>query len=335
MMRGRPVAVVSAPAAAPDVPAVESRSPGQAFRTRAQETLQALQLTDAALNRAVLMTRAGLLLHYDSLPQVGRELWRELQALERESAALAEDGDRRRRARDARADRRAVAEAASHRALHVGQRRTPKLDDLLRASRAAPEPRQPGGGAAAAALDAAHVLMQFVQAPESADSRGGGSRARHDLQAADLNPDTSGPLAAHGRIIVDLLPRVDGELRAILTSPVGARVEAVQQALLQSAGAAEARAQRFRLLLYASALVLLVYCCCIFARLRGERGGAAPKGAAADSGEQDDRPWHAGLQRRARDQQPQSDRAHQRRRACRRRWRTCWRPSTAVASPVT
>jgi signal transduction histidine kinase len=46
------------------------------------------------------------------------------------------------------------------------------------------------------------------------------------------------------------------------------RVEAVQQALLQSASAAETRAQRFRILLYGSALVLLAYLLWIVARLR-------------------------------------------------------------------
>jgi signal transduction histidine kinase len=115
--------------------------------------------------------------------------------------------------------------------------------------------------------DAAHLLMQFVQAPE-ATPPDTAQAALATIEAAMLDPEAAGPLAAHARVIVEVLPRVDGLLRAILESPAGARGEAVQQALLQSANAAEARAQGYRLLLYASAMILLGYLLFLFARLR-------------------------------------------------------------------
>jgi signal transduction histidine kinase len=62
---------------------------------------------------------------------------------------------------------------------------------------------------------------------------------------------------------------VDQALRGVIAMPVAAHVETLQRTLLQSSSVAEARAQRFRLLLYASALVLLVYLVYLVARLRG------------------------------------------------------------------
>ncbi len=266
MIRGRPVVIVSMMLLVLTYLLVKSRSPGQAFRARAQETLQALQLADAALNREVLMTRAGLLLHYDSLPQVGRALGRELQALERESAALAENGD----AVVARETRRLTDTLSAKGRLieHFTSDYAVLRNSATYFAHLVPSlSRGNLGGAAPGAVDAAHVLMQFVQAPDSAEP-GAAEAALATIDTAEVAPDTAGPMAAHGRLIVDYLPRVDAELRAILTSQVGDRVEGVQQALLQSAGAAEARAQRFRILLYGSALILLAYLLLIFARLR-------------------------------------------------------------------
>jgi hypothetical protein len=49
---------------------IQSRSPDLALRARMQEHLQALELHDTELTRDVLLVRAGLLPHYDSLPQI-------------------------------------------------------------------------------------------------------------------------------------------------------------------------------------------------------------------------------------------------------------------------
>ncbi len=266
MTRGRPLVIVSALLLLLTLLLIKSRSPGQTFRTRAQQSLQALQLADAMLNRAVLMIRAGLHLHYDALPQLGRELWRELWSLQRESAALAENGDRAIASEvhglsDALAAKSQLVEHFTS-DYAVLRNSTTYFGHLVQHLG-----RAESGVRAPRVVDAAHVLMQFVQAPE-ATPPDAAQEALATIDAARLDPDAAGPLAAHARIIVEVLPRVDSLLRAILESPVGARSEAVQQALLQSANAAEARAQRFRLLLYVSALVLLGYLLFLFARLR-------------------------------------------------------------------
>lgn len=270
MTRGRPIVIVSALLLLLTYLLLESRSPGQVFRARAQESLQALQLTDATLNRSVLMIRAGLHLHYDALPQLGGELERELRSLQGESATLAETADRAvagesQRLTDALAAKRQLVEHFTS-DYAVLRNSTTYFGHLVQRLG-----RAESGVVAPRVVDAAHVLMQFVQAPE-AISIDAAQAALATIDAARLDPDAIGPLAAHARIIVEVLPRVDSLLRAILESPAGARGEAVQQALLQSANAAEARAQRFRLLLYASALVLLGYLLFLFARLRANAG---------------------------------------------------------------
>jgi signal transduction histidine kinase len=267
MTNGRPIAIVAVLLLLLTYLLIKSGSPGQDVRTRGQTALQALQLSDAALNRAVLMVRAGLLPHYDSLPAIGRDLGRELQALELEGATLAAHGDtvvaqETQRLTDALAEkRRLIEEFTSDNA--VLRNSTTYLGYL--AQRLNHDGRSDGH--TARALEAAHVLMQFVQGPELADGPAVDA-ALGSLEISDRSSDAARALHSHGRLIVDLLRRVDGELRAILTTPIGARVEAVQRALLQSAAVAEMRATRFRYLLYGSALVLLAYLLYLFARLR-------------------------------------------------------------------
>jgi signal transduction histidine kinase len=265
--RGRPVVIVCVLLLLLTYLLIRSRSPGQDFRARGQTALQALQLSDASLNRAVLMVRAGLLPHYDSLPQVERELRQELQGLEREGAALAADGDtvvarETQRLTDALSEKRRLIEEFTSDNAVLRNSTTYFAHLLQRLSR-----ERHGDPPTLRLVDAAHVVMQFAQAPELADAVVVDASLA-TLEQSDNTTETTGALAAHGQVIVDLLPRVDDELREILTTPVGERVEAVQRAVLQSAAAAEARAGRFRLLLYCSALVLLAYLVYVFARLR-------------------------------------------------------------------
>jgi signal transduction histidine kinase len=69
---------------------LQSRSPDLALRARVQETLQTLQLHDTELTRDVLLARAALLPHYDSLPRTGQSLTRTVDTLRAESAADAQ-----------------------------------------------------------------------------------------------------------------------------------------------------------------------------------------------------------------------------------------------------
>src|SRR5262247_436236 len=68
---------------------LQSQSPDLALRTRLHEAIQTVQLHDTELTRDILLARAGLLPHYDALPQTGQHLRRALEALHAESATVA------------------------------------------------------------------------------------------------------------------------------------------------------------------------------------------------------------------------------------------------------
>jgi signal transduction histidine kinase len=268
MTRSRPIAIVTALVLLLTYLLIESRSPAQAARTRAHQALQALQLHDSTLNHAVLMTRAGLLLNYDPVGAARNGVVQELDALATESKTLEREGEplvatETRTLVDAvRRKQRLVDDFISDNAvLRNSTTYTASLVQNLDQTIAAAE-RRPQG------VRAANALMRFIQAPDSTAHRQV-EAAVAALHRAGLDPNTTGPLAAHARIILDLLPRVNEELRDVIAMPVATRVETLQRTLLQSSSVAEGRAQRFRLLLYASALVLLVYLVYLFARLRG------------------------------------------------------------------
>ena len=131
MTRGRPMAVVAVLLLLLTYLLIKSRSPISPARMRAHQALQAVQLHDGELNRAVLMARAGLLLHYDSVAATGHGLERELHTLTVESTRLAADGDPARAPADARAGRDHPSKTAARAGLHLGQCRAPELDHLL------------------------------------------------------------------------------------------------------------------------------------------------------------------------------------------------------------
>jgi DAHL domain/Enoyl-CoA hydratase/isomerase len=71
---------------------IQSKSPDLALRARMQDALQSIQLHDTELTRDILLARAGLLPHYDALPQTGQHLWRALEALHAESLIESKSG---------------------------------------------------------------------------------------------------------------------------------------------------------------------------------------------------------------------------------------------------
>jgi PAS domain S-box-containing protein len=247
---------------------LQSRSPDLALRTRIHEAIQTLQLHDTELTRDVLLARAGLLPHYDALPRTGQSLSRTVGILRAESATLSGQ------AAQAMGRHVEALAAALHRKLtlveyftsdnavlrnsmmyltYVGQ----TLDARVEA--------EPAVAADIAALS--HVLLRFTHTPEL--------RVGQEVEAAlqrlsDVPrfPQDLHTLVAHGRLMVALLPQVDTLLRQIIAAPTAAHAAAFQDALLQYTTRAEARAQRFRVLLYLVAVMLLGYLLYQFARLR-------------------------------------------------------------------
>ena len=113
-----------------------------------------------------------------------------------------------------------------------------------------------------------HALLRFIHTPE----RAWATRSRQCSGASHSAPFPQDlhTLVAHGRLMVEVLPQVDTLVRQIIAAPTAAHAAALQDAVLQYATRAEARAQRFRVLLYLVAVMLLGYLLYQFARLRAQ-----------------------------------------------------------------
>jgi PAS domain S-box-containing protein len=250
---------------------IQSRSPDLVLRARMHEGLQALGLHDAELTRDVLLARAGLLPHYDSLTQTGVKLRETLDALRRENAAVSGDA-----ARDIgphvdaltrvvqekltlveyfKSDNALLRNSSTYFA-HAGQ----TLGERLRA----------GGAASPAEITAlSQAMLRFMQSPEAAAGQEASRALERLSRVPALRADGEAlSLATHGWLIVELLPQVDALLRQIVAAPIMARADAVQDVVLRHSNRIEARAQVFRVLLYLVAVVLLGYLLYQFGRLR-------------------------------------------------------------------
>ncbi len=111
------------------------------------------------------------------------------------------------------------------------------------------------------------LLLQFIHTPEPSAAREV-EAALNRLSHIPRLPRNLPTLIAHGWLVVKMLPQVNVHLRQSIAAPTTVHADALQDAVLQYANQVEARAQRFRLLLYLVAVVLLGYLIYQFARLR-------------------------------------------------------------------
>jgi signal transduction histidine kinase len=246
---------------------IESRGPDQMRLARVHGALQAIQLHDAELNRDVLLVRSGLLAHYDSLTSIGRKLADDLNVLRSEGATLD------RRATGPIADEIAALDTALSQKLTLIEYL--KSDNaVLRNSiayftesmRARGEIGREGRPAVEAAA-LSHAVMHFIGAPEPDVNKQAAAVLARVARLAQRSQDLK-PITAHGELVLELLPRLDTLLAQIVASPTVMRAERLQRAIMDSAGNTETRAQRFRLLLYLVALLLLGYVVLQVTRLR-------------------------------------------------------------------
>jgi PAS domain S-box-containing protein len=247
----------------------ESRSPDLDLRSRMYWTLQSFDLHDAELTRDVLLARAGLLPNYDSLVLAGQQIGDDLATLRSQGQSAADAS-----ARAVLGERvEALAKAAQEKLTQVDYFKSDNA--LLRNSlaylghsQALMHARQ---GAAKAigdqVLELSRLLLRFVQAPDV--ELGMEIRGVLDRLSKIAGSEDESPLPfAHGRLIVDTLPRVDALMRDIIGGETTARTRALQKAVLEYSGRVEARAQIYRYLLYGVSLILLAYLVYQFLRLR-------------------------------------------------------------------
>lgn len=247
----------------------ESRSPDLDLRSRMYWTLQSFDLHDAELTRDVLLARAGLLPNYDSLVVASRQIGDDLATLRAQGQTAADES-----ARALLGERvEALARAAQEKLVQVDYFKSDNA--LLRNSlaylghsQALMQARQRAGKAVGdQVLELSRLMLRFVQAPDA--ELGMEIRGVLDRLARIGGAEEESPLPfAHGRLIVDTLPRVDALMREIIGGMTTAQTRELQKAVLQYSSRVEARAQIHRYLLYGVSLILLAYLVFQFLRLR-------------------------------------------------------------------
>jgi PAS domain S-box-containing protein len=249
---------------------IQSRSPDLALQARLHEALHAFELYDAGLTRDVLLVRAGLLPHYDTLVQASRGLSQTLATLRQASQGASGEAanilGRHVEALDA-ALRQKLTALEYFKADNALLRNS--LMYVLRAGQALRSDAAAVGHETVAADVAAlsHALLRFLQTPERMVGEEIGAIMDRLPPALPFTRDLPS-LVAHGRLIVDVLPQVDTLLRQLVDAPTTTHARALREAALQYYRQVEVRAQIFRWLLYLVAVTLLGYLLALFARLR-------------------------------------------------------------------
>lgn len=245
---------------------------------RAGAALDDYALAESALRRDVLSARAGLLRDYDPLV-------REVASL---NAAIARLGEFQSAYPESDAAISALTQSIARQERLTEQFKTDNA--LLQNSlayfgmfSATPAGHGPSAGLspAVSALAAAVLGLTLDGSPENAAEVG---QRLDDLAAAAEAAGSANmidPLLAHGRLLRDLLPATDRIVKTIAAVPDPAEENAVRDIVRERHAAAEQLAQKFRLLLFAAAVLLLGLLIEFGRRLRA-RGLALRKRAALE-----------------------------------------------------
>lgn len=249
---------------------LHSQNPDASLRERMYEALHVFEVHDAELNRDVLLARAGLLPHYDSLSAAMDGLYGALADLEAWNETASEDLDaaigghvadlsRAVQKKETlleyfKADNALLRNSLMY-FLHTGH--------ILSTQTAAND-----RAVAAAIGTLSNAMLRFVRTPQQAVSNEIKTALNHMTGANLSHQHDLHTLALHGHLIIDVLPDVDVTLRQLLAAPTTTRVRALRDASLQYYSHMETRAQTYRVLLYLVAVVLLAYLVYLFNRLR-------------------------------------------------------------------
>lgn len=225
-------------------------------------TLDDFALAEASLDRDVLQARAGLLTDYDPLVRSSDERDAAVAELRAQAAAEGLDaGPVDRLAALIKIEETLTERFKSDNAL---LRNSLSYVTLLSAS--------PGWHDRNSHLRAlATALLQLALDP-SARSQQAVEEGLLDLAVqppVEADQGTAQALASHARLLKIVLPSVDDTVRGLLAVQTGEPLEETRAQFARSHAASESLAQRFRLLLYATSVLLALALIDLGRRLRG------------------------------------------------------------------
>ena len=239
---------------------IRATTPDTERHERILGALQTLILNESTLHRDVLRARDGLLSNYDPLVRSLKELRESGSTIQR----LNDDADTEHSVRDLPA---ALDEQAS--LVETFKSRNALLQNSLRYFGYAIQQLDTDDSDQPAAIkgSVASEMLRFVGSPSQDNAASAG--ASLDRMAASASPSRQdiSAVVAHGRLIVSTLPAVDGIVAGLLASTVGDRARAVQARYLEQHAQVLSEANHFRLVLYATAILLAGSLAFMFVRL--------------------------------------------------------------------
>jgi PAS domain S-box-containing protein len=237
---------------------IGSRDPDRESRLHTLETLRELEVHDAQFSRDVVLARAGQLASYDPLMEDRQRLLADLVSLKAAAARGSEA------AKTIAQEHIAAIEVAITDKLaaveHFKSDNALARNSLLYLTRSVAILDADAAEYQIRPVDGAHLQHLLLRFVETLDSEAGREiRGELDHLAAATVRSGMPLLLAHGRIIVEVLPRVDMAVDRIVASPTGPRTLELASALVAYAAQVERRAQQFRYALYFFSLVLIGY----------------------------------------------------------------------------
>jgi hypothetical protein len=238
------------------------------------EVLQAVFLYNAALQRDVLLARAGLLPNYDPLVRSMENLLTATADLPAASEIASGDtrADMERKIGEvtkAVRDQEALVEAfKSDNALLQNS-----LSYFNHLSEQLTSGNKPGRAEVEAEVGVLTTgMLSYINAPRR-DAAGEIEASLDRLERLASEPaDDIHSLITHGRLVVAMFPRVDDLVARIQAAPTSNLGHMLQDAYFEAHARAAARADVFMALLYIAALGLVAYVSHLFVRLRASAG---------------------------------------------------------------
>ena len=230
--------------------------------------IDALTLSEAALQRDVLRASQGLLRNYDPLVATATRLRAAAQELRGAGAGTGASAPLMESIGADLDEQEALLEDfKSARALLQNS-----LTYFGYLSRGLGTPTSPARGAVAMVVgELANRMFRFVDGSSDEDARAEVAALLDQLSTlappAGLEDDIAA-LRAHGGLIVRTLPAVDGILARLLATPISEQARALQGLFIKEHRHAERLAWIFRLLLYLASVLLLIYLSYVYVRLR-------------------------------------------------------------------
>ncbi len=236
-------------------------------------TFDDFALAEASLHRDVLGARAGLLLDYDPLVRSSDEIVAAVSQLRAQAATEGlEAGPVDRLAAAVKIEEELTERFKTDNAL---LRNSLSYIGLLTTSPGFNDPNFRLEALAAAILEL--TVDPSPRSQQAVQDRLLELAVQTPVDAAD--PRTAQALISHAGLLKNLLPSVNDTLKALFAVETGQPLEETRALFVKSHMASESSAQRFRLLLYATS-VLLALALIYLGRRLGARGAALRKRAA-------------------------------------------------------